>query len=431
MLDIEHYAGSSGNSPNHFLELDTAAIMFPLAFSEDHQSLVRLSAVMNESIDPLNLQLAVDRLLVLFPSFYVRLVHDSLHYYFEKLDSAPKVLKDDRNESYSMTQDELSQCVFKVIVSKNRIILEYFHAVSDGIGGSIFLKSLIAEYLMIHYEIEIPSILATETGQEFAIENNLSDAYQEIEGNQWCFGYRPESYVIKGKKDTHMHITEFSFKTDKLVTYATLQGVTVTALIASILTLALFDLQKSTNNQKDIRLSIPVDLRRRFGCNTLRNFSLPISIQAKNSKNVPQFTNLSQSFHKQLKVNAQKSKLASLVCGYVKLGKLERNALLPLWLKKKVVQSFFRVFKSRTCLTLSNLGMWRIPEIMKPYIKQFSMSLSTKPATPYSCGVVTVGNNLTVTFTRSIKEPLIEERFQTIMQKIVPNSNNDGRSVYE
>lgn len=74
-------------------------------------------------------------------------------------------------------------------------------------------------------------------------------------------------------------------------------------------------------------------------------------------------------------------------------------------------------------MTFSNLGVWQIPNTMKPYIKQCSVVFSPKPTTPYSCGLVSIGNNLTLTLTRSIKEPLLESRILQILEKVLSTEN--------
>jgi len=74
-------------------------------------------------------------------------------------------------------------------------------------------------------------------------------------------------------------------------------------------------------------------------------------------------------------------------------------------------------------MTFSNLGIWRIPDNMKPYVQRCSMVFSQKPSMPYSCGVVSVENDLTLTLTRSIKEPLLESRVLQMLKKILSNKN--------
>lgn len=406
------------------LELDTAATMFPLAFCDSHKSLIRLTVTMNENVDNGNLQLALNRLLKRFPSFYVRLTHDYFRYYFERLNHAPVILEEvEANEPLHMTLDDLSRCAFRIISTENSIVLEYSHAVSDGYGGGVFLKSLIAEYLRIRYAISVPCYSGVLSVNEAPKDDEIKDAYLEIAGTSSKLKDISEAYSLEGKKDEKLHITELSFKTDKLLICAAEYGVTLTALLSGVLTAALFDLQRQKNKEQEIRLSIPIDLRRRFHSNTLRNFSLPITVYAGKSVERVHLSTLCQSFHEQLKVNVCKENLSPMVTTYVKMTKSRVISSLPLFFKRWMVRTFFSIFKGGNSMTFSNLGVWQIPETMKPYVKQCSIALSPKPTIPYSCGVVSIENILMLTLTRSIKEPLLESRVLQILEKVLSNKN--------
>jgi len=135
------------------------------------------------------------------------------------------------------------------------------------------------------------------------------------------------------------------------------------------------------------------------------------------------FSALCQSFDKQLKMNVCKEKLSALATSYVKMAKSKIIAALPLFFKRWVIRTFFSISKGGNCMTFSNLGVWNLPDNLKPYIQQCSMVFSPKPSTPYSCGVVSVENALTLTLTRSIKEPLLESRILQILGKVLSNKN--------
>lgn len=407
------------------LELDTAATMFPLAFCDSHKSLIRLTVTMNENVDNGDLQSALNRLITRFPSFYVRLSHDQFRYFFEKLDYAPIIWEDvEANEPLHMTLDDLSRCAFRIFSTENRIVLEYSHAISDGYGGSVFLKSLIAEYLCIRYAVSVPCYSGILSANEAPKYDEIKDAYQEIAGASSKLKDMSEAYSLKGVKDVKTHITEFSFKADELLNCAGEYGVTLTALLSGVLTAALFDLQQHENSgQREIRLSVPIDLRRRFNSGTLRNFTLPTTIFAGKLEEGMHFSALCQSFDKQLKMNVCKEKLSALATSYVKMAKSKIIAALPLFFKRWVIRTFFSISKGGNCMTFSNLGVWNLPDNLKPYIQQCSMVFSPKPSTPYSCGVVSVENALTLTLTRSIKEPLLESRILQILGKVLSNKN--------
>lgn len=407
------------------LELDTAATLFPLAFCDNHRALIRLKVTMSEIVGKSSLQLALNQLITRFPSFYVRLRHDHSRYFFEKLDCAPAILGEvEADKLLLMTLDDLGECAFRIIASENHIILEYFHAVSDGYGGSVFLKSLIAEYLRIRYEISVSCQSGVLDVNEAPKYEEVRDEYPEIIGASYKLKDMSEVYSLKGKRDEKLHITELSYKTSELLACASEGGVTLTALLSGILTTALFDLQKHENiGQKEIRLSIPVDLRKRFSSDTLRNFSLPITICAGKLEDKIDFHTLCQAFDAQLKINTRQKNLSALASSYVKMSKSKAVSALPLVFKKWMVRSFFSLHKGGNCMTFSNLGVWQIPNTMKPYIKQCSVVFSPKPTTPYSCGLVSIGNNLTLTLTRSIKEPLLESRILQILEKVLSTEN--------
>jgi NRPS condensation-like uncharacterized protein len=399
--------------------------MFPLAFCDSQKALIRFTITMNETVIKSDLQSALNRLITRFPSFYVRLSHDRFRYFFEKLDCAPIILEGaEADEPLFMTLDDLSRCAFRIIVSENRIALEYSHAVSDGCGGSVFLKSLIAEYLCIRYAVSVPSYSGVLSVNEASKYSEIKDAYQEIAGASNKLKDMSEAYSLIGSKDVKTHITELSFKTDELLNCAGEYGVTLTALLSGVLTAAIFDLQLHENReQREIRLSIPVDLRKRFGSDTLRNFTLPTTIYAGKLRDGMHFSALCQSFDKQIKMNVCKENLSAMATSYVKMAKSEIISFLPLFFKSWMVRTFFSIYKGGNCMTFSNLGVWQIPNDMKPYVKQCSMVFSPKPATPYSCGVVSVENTLTLTLTRSIKEPLLESRVFQMLKKILSNNN--------
>ncbi len=422
MTDSIHKEQKTYSADNR-LELDTAATIFPLAFCEKQKSLIRLKVTMSEMVDKNILQRALERLMPRFPSFYVRLCHDQFNYFFEKLDEAPLICSEENvSDPLFMTLDDLSKCAFRIIVTENCLALEYSHALSDGYGGSIFLKSLIAEYLSIKYE-SFADYMGVLNVNETPKHEEIKDAYPEVAGASSKIKGIADSYSLKGEKDKKLHITELSFEVDELLACADEYGVSLTALLSGVLTEALLDLQQQEKTKQEIRLSVPVDLRRRFGSDTLRNFSLPVSVKAKKAKKRVHLLDLCQSFNEQLKANVGKENLAAIVKSYVQMAKSKILFALPLFLKKWLIRTFFSVYNGGNCMTFSNLGVWSIPDNMKPYVKQCSMMFTPKPTAPYSCGVVSIANTLTLTLTRSIKEPLLESRILQVFEKILLNKN--------
>lgn len=97
----------------------------------------------------------------------------------------------------------------------------------------------------------------------------------------------------------------------------------------------------------------------------------------------------------------------------------ERNPalrLVPLAIKNIVMKAVFdSVGEKKSCLTMSNLGLVRVPEVMGQYIRRFDFILGAQAAAPYNCGVISYGDTVYVNFIRNIREADLEYHFYTVL----------------
>lgn len=136
-----------------WLRLDNAAKIYPAAKRRNWSNLFRVSATLEEPIDADILQSALDVTVKRFPSMAVRLRQGMFWYCVEELAQAPHVMPDEYYPCTRMSFQEIKQCAFRVLYYKKRIAIEFFHALTDGNGGIIFLKTLLAEYLLQKYGV--------------------------------------------------------------------------------------------------------------------------------------------------------------------------------------------------------------------------------------------------------------------------------------
>ncbi|MDO4845801.1 MAG: hypothetical protein Q3977_04225, partial [Oscillospiraceae bacterium] len=127
--------------------LDTAALIFPAIAKHDWSNAFRISVTLTEEIDPAFLQLAVNDLAPRFPSFYVTLHKGLFWYYLEQSEKPLEVRGDYAYPLTFMSSHELRKSCLRVLYYKNRIAVEFFHALTDGHGGSVYLANLAARYL--------------------------------------------------------------------------------------------------------------------------------------------------------------------------------------------------------------------------------------------------------------------------------------------
>ena len=147
---------SPGNKHKKWYRLDTAALIFPAIARLDWCNAFRVSATLGEEVDPYVLQHAVDDMRGRFPSFFVTLHKGFFWCYLEESSRKVEVQQDYAYPLTFMSSRELKTNCLRVLYYKDRIAAEFFHSLSDGRGGSVFLCNLVARYLELKKDISIP-----------------------------------------------------------------------------------------------------------------------------------------------------------------------------------------------------------------------------------------------------------------------------------
>jgi NRPS condensation-like uncharacterized protein len=106
--------------------------------------------------------------------------------------------------------------------------------------------------------------------------------------------------------------------------------------------------------------------------------------------------------------------------------------LIPLPIKNAVMKAIFdSVGEKKSCLTLSNLGQVKLPEIMRQYIQRFDFVLGVQAAAPYNCGMLSYGDTIYINFIRNIQDAELERHFFAVLRDLglpaVVESNRNER----
>lgn len=92
---------------------------------------------------------------------------------------------------------------------------------------------------------------------------------------------------------------------------------------------------------------------------------------------------------------------------------------MPLFVKNLVMKTvFLAVGERKTCLSLSNLGVVKMPEQMRKYVTRLDFILGVQSTAPYNCGVLSYNDRLYVNFIRNTKEPQLEMAFFKVLQEL-------------
>ena len=173
----------------------------------------------------------------------------------------------------------MRKCAFRVLVYGSRIAVEFFHAVTDGTGGLIFLKTLVAEYLCQKYKINIPAENGVLGRLEDPDPEELEDSFLRYAGDITASRAEQTAYHMSGtpEPDGFLNLTTLMLPVPAVKEKAKEFGVSVTEFIAAVMMKAISDLQNEKvprrMRRKPVKVLLPVNLRGLFPSRTMRNFA--------------------------------------------------------------------------------------------------------------------------------------------------------------
>ena len=400
-----------------WMRLDNAATIYPAAKRRDWNNTFRLSATLSEPINRDVLRVALDTTIHRFPSIAAKLRRGIFWYYLEELSRAPEIVDEMHSPLIHMPIEDIRKCALRVLVHNNRIAVEFYHALTDGNGGLIFLKSLVAEYLERKYSIDIPATDGVLDREEEPTKEELTDSFLENSGDVSKSRAEENSYRLSGipEKDGFINLTTFMIDSDELRAIAKSRGITVTAFLASALICAIVKIQNRQlprRNQRPVKILLPVDLRRIYGSKTLRNFSLYITPGIDPRMGDWEFDEVCKSIHHQMGYGITKKEMTARMTKNVDSEKAFILRIMPLFIKNIAMKMVYNaVGEKKACLDMSNLGVVNLPEIMKEYVERFDFIIGPLPETPYNCAVITYGGQVNISFVRNVQKPELELAF--------------------
>ena len=411
--------------PLRWLRLDNAALIFPAALRRHWSNAFRISFSFTESVDPALLQQALDRIAPRFPSMVVRLRRSAFWYYLEELPQAPAVQADVNRPLRTMSMREVQRCAIRVLYYRDRIAVEFFHAVTDGTGGMVFAKSLAAEYLRLRHGLDIPCVKGVLNPDEAPRDGELADAFQEHAGPLSAPRDDRKVFRLRGttEPDRFLHQTCGVLDSAALHQGAKEKGVSVTAYLCALLLQSILEIQAAEQprraQRKNVRIQIPVNLRQLYGGESLRNFVAVANIGVDPRLGDYSFDELLHLVHHQMKLAITPKNMAAIFAPNVRD---ERNVLLkavPLFIKNPIMRLVFdRIGESVSCLSFSNLGQLELPEEMQPLVRRAEFILGAQASAPYNVSCLSCGGKTYLNVVRNCREPKLESRlFPTLVRQ--------------
>ena len=401
----------------NWYRLDTAALIFPATARRDWCNVFRVSATLTEPVDEVTLQQAVDDLRPRFPSYYVALRKGIFWYYLEETSSPVRVTRDYAYPLTFMSSRELHRCCMRVLYYRSRIAVEFFHSLTDGRGGSVYLANLLARYLTLRHGLKVPVGGLIRDLNEAPPAEELEDSFLRNAAPVASPRSEERSYRLRGtrEKDGFRHLTTGIVPTAALLDLAHRYSVSVTALLAAVMAesiIAMQDARCPRRHQRPVKITIPVDLRRLYGSRTLRNFSLVLNIGADPRLGDWSLDELCRTIYHQLRASATPRHMAGMIAANTQPQELIALRLTPVFLKNLVMDAVYRRSgESGGSLNISNIANLDLPAALLPYITRCEFIIGPQRSYPNNCSVLSCGGTTCINMIRSIRESELERRF--------------------
>lgn len=410
-------------------EPDSSAILYPFVGNKKVTHSYVMEADVDVELDPAILREAANAVCERFPAMFVVLKKKRFGYCLEHIhDGASFVMERPAfiNAPYPIREGEK---LIRIIYRKNRIGIEYFHIVTDGYGAITLLKSLMAEYFRRLGE-DVENTLGVLSPEEEPKDYELEDAfrvnYRKELGTESRSGKR--AFQAAGAHED-WHYTELCMKADDLKRVVKASGATMTEYVTALYLYAFYLQREKIGSKKPISMAVPVNLRSFFDTWTLRNFTLFFIT------NLPEGEVTLESILEQVKKDFKSGTEKDVLQRIININVAQQNLLpfryAPRFLKRIILRIGFYLFGE--CLytsTLSNLGIFKVPEGLDKHLLAFRAILGPVPVNNIHSTAYCSKGNFAITFTSRLAGREIENEMKRLLEeKGVPTYLRDEEEL--
>jgi NRPS condensation-like uncharacterized protein len=407
-MDVESLGGFFARPAVQGHPLDDAAKIYPLSMKQNEMAVFRLSVYLKEYVVPEVLQIALTFTVKRFPSFATTVKKGFFWHYLDAAKRRYAVEPETDVPCRPLNIAASGSQSFRVLYFENRISVEFFHVLTDGTGGMAFLKTLTAEYLRL-LGANIPPGSGVYDRNETPDERETENGFSLAENSEKSAGFLDRPAVqMSGRLSSvkPCKILHFHFSATALKTAAKEKNATITAFILA----QMFVAQKNATDERggEIGIQVPVNMRKFYHCETLRNFALYCGVRLP-LREITDADAILPAVSEQLAKKTSKSAMNEMMNATLRMVRSLR--WVPLVIKRpaaSIVYGFLgdKIFSN----TLSNLGVVTLPEEMAPFIDHFDFILGTAKSNRASCTLVTYNDTATFTVAKLTDDPSFEER---------------------
>ena len=396
--------------------LDLSALAYPMMRTRRTESNFRFTAQLEKPVDPLLLTESLSAVLARYPLFKTKIVPSFFWHVFREYDAPLLVKEDARPPLRPLRKEDTNGYPFRLAYRKNEIVLEVFHAVTDAKVAALFLCDLLTVYADIEAGTMATELSARNLLPEDAfLRNGKKKRLRDISLKSYDGG----SVYALGKKGhfrDYPELLSFEIPIEQLKSAAKERGVTVTEYVAAAYVCAITE-GEPLPLKKGLCIFIPIDLRRFFPSDTIRNFVCFERIFLPKGESDLSFPHVLSVVHEEFIAKITRENMQTHVDDVRRLFTLPVVSRTPLFIKQPLFKFVKRLTnKVRQTAILSNIGNIDLSKSAKKVVKNVKFFLNIGKNAPINVAVCTCNGICNIDVTNGISDRVIPERFFALLQ---------------
>ena len=414
-----------------WVRLDNASNIFLAGRSETDPKVFRLSIEMDHEVDPELLQAALDVTYDRYRLYHAVLRRAIFWYYLQDSDLRPTVTADTKHTCAPIYDADRTGLLFRVIHHDQRIILEVFHALSDGTGALWFITDLAGEYIRLRYpnqhsfEDTSTAELTAQPGQDEYVaagrelaadsfsqyfhkkkRSNEPVAREAIEKSEATSKrlLRPQNaFRVTGTRtpDYRTRVVELTMSASEVLGLARAEGISLTMYITALFFEAIRLSNDGLGTSQTLAASVPVNLRQFFPSVSPRNFFATIRVEHTYGQGPDDIGSIGRNLDNQFRPKATPEALDKKLRRFSRFERSPLLRIVPRPLKDVILRGVNWGNNRGLSVAVSNLGRVTLPEPLDSHVGQLAFHVSA--VRPQVC-VASHAGLLTISFTSPFVE---------------------------
>ena len=345
---------------------------------------------------------------------YNELVFDVNSLYFEENGgAAPRVQEEDMFPCRYIHPSKANHYMFRVIYYRNRISLEVFHVLTDGMGGMNFLRELLYQYLrLVHPELRETAGEKLYGGTSFNREDSFTKNYKKKKtGNSYK---KEKAYRIKLEKlpKGEFGVMHGKIPISQLKPITKKYGASINEYLVALFAWSTYvECLGMMPSDKPIRIAVPVNLRPYFNSMTTKNFFAMVTAEFFPKKEEYTFEEVIEIIKDSLRKQINKEHLENVFSYGVSNQQNKLLRLVPLVIKNVVMKLVYGRSALSSSTTITNVGKVDIDPLYEPYVEMFYAFLPMSKGQELKGTVNSYKDTLVFTFSSVFTDTCIQRTF--------------------